>query len=115
LLAAIGVILILKQIPHLFGHDADVIGEMSFLQPDGENSFSELFKTIFAVHPGAALIGCLSIGLIVVWGRIDLLKRLPVPPPLAVVLFGVLINGVLQMMGSEWVVGPEHRVQLPIL
>jgi MFS superfamily sulfate permease-like transporter len=39
LLAAIGIILILKQIPHLFGHDPDWMGDMSFIQPDGENTF----------------------------------------------------------------------------
>ncbi|MHA7837287.1 MAG: SulP family inorganic anion transporter, partial [bacterium] len=42
LLAAIGVILILKQIPHLLGHDTDPVGEMAFAQPDSQNTFSEL-------------------------------------------------------------------------
>ena len=42
LLAAIGVILILKQIPHVLGHDPDPEGDMSFEQPDHENTFTEL-------------------------------------------------------------------------
>ena len=46
LLAAIGVILILKQIPHLLGHDTDPEGEMSFIQPDKHNTFSEI-ATLF--------------------------------------------------------------------
>ena len=46
LLAAIGIILILKQIPHLFGHDPDWVGDMSFQQKDGENTFSDLFISI---------------------------------------------------------------------
>ncbi|MBC7822008.1 MAG: SulP family inorganic anion transporter, partial [Planctomycetaceae bacterium] len=41
LLAAIGVILILKQIPHVLGHDTDPEGEMSFSQPDHENTLTE--------------------------------------------------------------------------
>ena len=45
LLAAIGVILILKQIPHVLGHDTDPEGEMAFQQPDHENTFSELART----------------------------------------------------------------------
>src|SRR5690606_33057338 len=57
LLAAIGLILILKQIPHLVGHDNDPLGEMSFLQPDNENTFSELLRTFGDIHPGAALVG----------------------------------------------------------
>jgi len=40
LLAAIGVILILKQIPHVVGHDPDPEGEMSFRQTDEQNTFS---------------------------------------------------------------------------
>ena len=49
LLAAIGIILILKQIPHLFGHDADVEGDMSFQQLDNENTFSELFEILACI------------------------------------------------------------------
>lgn len=40
LLAAIGVILVLKQIPHVVGHDPDPEGDMYFLQPDQENTFT---------------------------------------------------------------------------
>ncbi len=59
LLAAIGVILILKQIPHVLGHDTDAEGEMAFQQPRSREHFSELF-TLFGegqIHPGAMVIG----------------------------------------------------------
>ncbi|MDB4676932.1 SulP family inorganic anion transporter, partial [bacterium] len=62
LLVAIGVILILKQIPHVVGHDADPEGEMSFQQPDQQNTFSELLLTLGGeVHLGALVIGLLSV------------------------------------------------------
>ncbi|MDA7878585.1 SulP family inorganic anion transporter, partial [bacterium] len=48
LLSAIGVLLILKQLPHVFGDDNDPEGEMAFFQPDGENTFSELFTALIA-------------------------------------------------------------------
>jgi carbonic anhydrase/SulP family sulfate permease len=67
LLAAIGTILILKQIPHVFGHHSDPEGEMAFQQPDQENTISELAQVLGHVHPGAATIGILSIALLVVW------------------------------------------------
>ena len=51
LLAAIGVILILKQIPHVFGYDTDPEGDLAFQQPDHENTFSELARTIVDIHP----------------------------------------------------------------
>jgi carbonic anhydrase len=89
LLAAIGLILILKQIPHLLGHDQNVEGEMSFHQPDHENTFSELVEAVFDIHPSAALIGLLSIVLLLTWEKSKWLKRAPIPGPLAAVLFGV--------------------------
>ena len=81
LLAAIGVILILKQIPHLFGHDSDPEGDEAFQQPDHENTFSELVRTIGDIHPGAAAIGLVSIAVLVVWARWKPLKNSVVPAP----------------------------------
>lgn len=112
LLAAIGVILILKQIPHVVGHDTDPEGEMGFNQPDGQNTFSELFSTLFDFQPGAMLVGLVSLALLLVWDRTKLKKSL-VPAPLVVVLLGVGVNLVLKAMGSPWVIEPSHLVQVP--
>src|SRR5690606_32869505 len=57
LLAAIGLLLILKQFPHVLGHDPDPVGDMNFEQPDGQTTFSEIFATMFDMHLGAAIIG----------------------------------------------------------
>ncbi len=114
LLAAIGLILILKQIPHVFGHDADAEGEMSFEQPDHENTFSELWATISDIQPGAALIGILSIVLLMLWDRSKMLKKSPVPSALVVVVIGVGINMILRQMGSAWAIQPSHLVQVPV-
>lgn len=114
LLAAIGVILILKQIPHVIGHDADPMGDKSFLQPDNENTFTELAKAWFDIQPGAALVGVLSILLLIVWDRVKFLKKSPIPAPLAVVLFGVVGAVILQRMGAYWAIGSSHLVQVPV-
>lgn len=114
LLAAIGVILILKQIPHVFGHDADPIGNKSFFQQDNENTFSELANMLNYIQPGAALIGILSIVLLVVWDKIKFLKKSPVPAPLVVVLFGVVMSMILRGMGGKWVIETSHMVQVPV-
>lgn len=111
LLAAIGLILILKQIPHVFGHDPDPVGEMAFDQPDNQNTFSELLATIPDVHPGAALVGLLSLAVLVAWQRIGWLRRSLVPAPLAVVLLGL---GVSASLSGSWSIGQEHLVQVPI-
>ncbi|MBK7150502.1 MAG: bifunctional SulP family inorganic anion transporter/carbonic anhydrase [Sandaracinaceae bacterium] len=114
LLAAIGVILILKQIPHLLGHDQDPEGEMSFQQPDGENSITELLAAFFDIQPGAVLISVLSILILVYWDKVKVLKQSPVPSALVVVLFGVAANAVMQATASPWVVTGSHLVQVPV-
>ncbi|PAW88433.1 MAG: sulfate transporter [Pedosphaera sp. Tous-C6FEB] len=112
LLAAIGVLLILKQIPHVVGHDADPEGEMEFIQPDGQNTFSELFASLFDFEAGATLVGLLSLTLLLVWDRTKL-KQLRVPAPLVVVLLGVGVNQALRHFGSSWAIGESHLVQVP--
>src|SRR5262245_8089820 len=61
LLAAIGIILILKQIPHVLGHDPDPEGDLAFAQADQQNTLTELWEIINDLHPGAVVIGLLSI------------------------------------------------------
>jgi MFS superfamily sulfate permease-like transporter/carbonic anhydrase len=114
LLAAIGVILILKQIPHLLGHDTDPMGDKSFQQQDGENTFSELAVAFFDVHPGAILVGVASIALIVFWDKVKVLKQSPVPAPLIVVVLGVLLNQIFQAIGGALVIEPSHLVAVPV-
>ncbi len=112
LLAAIGVILILKQIPHVVGHDPDPEGEMSFIQPDQRNTFSEL-ADILDIEPGAALIGLVSIAALVLWARWKVLKKSPVPGELVVVLLGLGLSHVFRQLGQPWIVDTSHLVQVP--
>jgi carbonic anhydrase len=114
LLAAIGIILILKQVPHVVGHDPDPEGEMSFQQPDRENTFSELLATVGDLDLGAALIGLGALVLLIAWERSRRLKQLPIPAPLVVVLFGIGISALFNALGGAWALGPGHRVQVPL-
>ena len=114
LLAAIGVILILKQLPHLVGHDADYEGEMAFLQNDGRNTFSEIAEALRAFLPGAALVGLSCIALLFVWEKSRLKKSL-FPAPLAAVLLGVAISELLRVSGSSWVIDESHLVEVPVV
>jgi len=114
LLAAIGTILILKQIPHLFGHDTDPEGEMSFNQPDRETTFSEIGATIENLHPGASLVGLLCLGVLVAWDRVPRLKKLGIPGPLVVVLIGVALSTFLPLLGAGWTIEGSHLVQVPV-
>lgn len=114
LLAAIGVTLILKQLPHVLGHDADPMGEDSFLQPDSRNTFSELLDTWFDFQPGATAVGILSVAIMLVWDRVPFLRRLPVPAPVAVVGLGVALAFWLRELGGQWAIESSHFVQVPV-
>ena len=114
LLAAIGVLLILKQIPHLLGHDADPQGDMAFHQPDDANTFTELGHMFGHIHPGAAAIGLASIALLVFWANYKPLKKLVIPAPLVVVLFGVGLSLLFRQLGEAWAVEPSNFVQVPV-
>ncbi len=115
LLAAIGVILILKQIPHLLGHDNDPSGEMEFVQPDHQNTFSEI-GTLFGgeIQVGAAVIGLASLALLFLWDQIKPLKKSIIPAPLIIVVLGVGLQIAFQTVGGIWLIENSHLVQVPI-
>ncbi len=114
LLAAIGIILILKQIPHVMGRDMDPIGDEAFLQVDNQNTFSEIIATLFDIHPGAAFIGILSIAVLILWEKIPLFKKTQIPAPVVVIFIGVILNFIFQQYGGKWVIQASHLVQVPI-
>ena len=114
LLAAIGIIIILKQLPHLVGYDANPVGDTDFCQTNQKNTFTELPAALQMFVPGAAVIGLLSLGLLVVWGKVSWLQKSPIPGPLVAVLFGTAVNLALIQMGHPWAIAPTHLVQVPV-
>ncbi len=115
LLAAIGIILILKQTPHLLGHDADPEGDMAFRQPDQQNTFSEMIDALGDLHAGAALVGGLTLAAILIWDQFKLMTKTGIPSPLVAVIIGVGGKFLLEPLGENWAIGNSHLVQVPIL
>ena len=114
LLAAIGLILILKQTPHAIGHDPDPEGEMAFSQPDNKNTFSELVSMLDDFQPGAMVVGIVSVLLLLAWSRIPFLNRSKVSAPLAVVVLGVVANKLFLGLGDVWAIDPSHLLEVPV-
>lgn len=115
LLFAIGVIIILKQIPHLVGHDIDPEGEMAFLQPDQETTFSEFGELPRNIHLGASIVGLTSLAVLIVWNRVTKLHQSPVPAPLAAVAMGVGLSQLFRSLGKPWAIEATHLVRVPVV
>lgn len=115
LLAAIGFILILKQIPHLVGLDVDYEGEMAFWQNDQENTFSELLNIFTYFHVGALSIGLLCLALLLIDDRISWIKRKKIPMPLVVVVIGSALSVLYGKFSTLLTIEAEHRVAVPII
>lgn len=115
MLSGIGLIIILKQIPHAFGYDSDPEGDFAFKQIDGETTFSALEHMLDAITPGALLISVLSLGILILWQQ-PFIKKFKITNiiqgPLVVVAVGIVLQQVL--MGTSWNLEPEHLVTLPI-
>jgi MFS superfamily sulfate permease-like transporter len=117
MLAGIGIILIIKQIPHLFGYDKDPEGDIQFIQLDGENSFTELFHMINFITPGAIVIGLVSFAVLIIaekpfYKKNKILSNLP--GPLLVVVFGILLTLAFKSH-SLLAIESTHLVNLPII
>ena len=117
MLAGIGVILILKQIPHLFGYDKDPEGEESFIQPDGETTFSEIAVASGNIATGAVILGIIAIIILLIF-EIKWFKKqklfLWMPAPLIVVVIGTLINQYFGTSQPALQLQGDHLVELPV-
>lgn len=67
MLAGIGLILILKQLPHALGYDADFEGDEAFIQVDGQNTFSALGQAFRFITPGAVVVSGATLFILFLW------------------------------------------------
>jgi MFS superfamily sulfate permease-like transporter len=114
MLAAIGIILIFKQVPHLFGHDTDPEGDMAFLQPDRRTTFTELISLFEGdIHIGAATVGLLTLAIILAFQFLARSQKFRIPGMLIGVIAGTLASLALNKLGDTWVIDGKHLIALP--
>jgi carbonic anhydrase len=115
LLAAIGILLILKQIPHAVGYDANHADETSFIQANGDNTFSAILHALDAITPGALIIALVSMVILVYWDKTPLKNVKLLPAPLFVVALSVLLHLAFNRFFPALGIAPAHLVDIPPL
>lgn len=113
MLAGIGIIIILTQIPHALGYDKDFEGnETLFANGFNLNYFTELFS---AIHPGAVIVTLVSVAILIAWDKVPALKKIKlIPGALVAVVAGISLNYIFKITGSSLAIGPDHLVSLPV-
>ena len=116
MLAAIGIIIVLKQIPHALGHDSDYEGDESFLQNDGETTLSALSSLMDSFSPGAIVLSVSALLILILWDKVLSKKHQIfklIPGPLAAVIMGLIFTSVVPE-GSYLYIEASHLVNVPI-
>lgn len=117
MLAGIGIILIIKQIPHLVGYDADAAEGFALFQPGGFNIIEQLHMALGQLNGVAILIALLSLGVFYAWGhpafQTSKMTR-TIPAALVVVVLGICTNELVRAFFPAWALQGNHLVQLPV-
>lgn len=117
MLAAIGLILILKQFPHLVGYNSSYAGDESFQQSNNENTFSGIIHAFNYITPVALMIGAVGLIFQIVWEKFTAKRKgfiKLVPAPLVVVLLGIAINEYFKTSNPQNAIDAQHMVSIPI-
>jgi len=117
MLTGIGLLIILKQLPHALGWDKDAIGDDAFIQADGQNTISEIFKAFEHFTPGAVLIGIVSLLILIFWEKVLSNKHKIfqlIQGPIVVVILGILFNLSFKNGLLPFSLDDDQVVRLPV-
>lgn len=116
MLAAIGIILILKQFPHAVGFDNDFMGDESFEEKSGGNTFTQLLLALKLFHPGAVVVALISMAIMMTWEK-QAGKKIKffqlIPGALVAVIASVILNYLFGFISPALVINGGHLVTLP--
>lgn len=117
MLTGIGLLIILKQIPHALGWDKDVEGDDAFIQADGENTFTEILNAFQFFNTGAVLIAAVSFFVLLLWELVLTKKHKifgMINGPLVAVILGIIMNYLYQNGVLNFSLTAEQVVNIPV-
>ena len=120
MLAAIGVVIILKQIPHALGRDVGYEGDFDFFRAaDGASTtLSDIAAAVASANGEAVIIAIVSLAILLAWETPWVKSRKvlsAVPGALIVVVVGILMNESFRLLLDGFYLRAEdgHLVSLP--
>ncbi len=117
MLTGIGLLIILKQIPHALGWDKANEGVLSFEQLDGRNTFTEISAALDFITPGALIISVISLAILILWEAV-LTKKHKIfqllQGPIVVVLLGIIMNYFYQNGILNFSLAVDQVVKIPV-
>jgi MFS superfamily sulfate permease-like transporter len=116
MLAAIGIIIIKKELPHAIGYDKAHEGDFFSYELLGEDKgfFTEIIHSLNYAHLGAIIVTIVSWGILIAFNKVTALKKIKaIPGALVAVIAGIIINEVFRAGGSGLVISQDHLVTLP--
>lgn len=117
MLAAIGLILIMKQIPHAVGYDVSFEGDDSYMQETALSTVETIMNALSAISPGATVVSSVALLILIGWES-RFIKRIAlfrlIPGALLAVAWGVIYNTAALRMAPEWAISSKHLVSLPV-
>lgn len=117
MLTGIGLLIILKQIPHALGYDKDAEGDDAFFQTDGENTFSAIGSAFELITPGALLISGISLAILILWDTVLTKKHKIfqlIQGPLVVVILGIIMFNLYQAGTLDFALTVKQVVSIPV-
>lgn len=117
MLAAIGLILIIKQIPHATGYSEHFGGPEAYREEDVQEFLLPIFDAFSSISQGVILICAIALLILIIWERPwfkskKFLKL--IPGPLIAVIWGVIYNLAAERWAPEWAVSAAHLVNVPV-
>ncbi|MCZ2100362.1 MAG: SulP family inorganic anion transporter [Chitinophagales bacterium] len=109
MLAGIGIIIFIKQIPKALGSDIEV--------GSGFAIFLDIALALTQIQIGVVIIAALSMIIILIWEKVTIFKKIKLlPAALVAVIVGTLVNELLKLTGSQFAItSSKYLVELPII